>query len=42
MHLRFVVRVPADAAVDLSLVKLPEEALMFPRRSRAVRGTPRR
>jgi integrase len=30
MHLRFVAGVPADAPVDLSLVKLPEEALMFP------------
>jgi integrase len=30
-HLRIVAGVPDGAAVDLSLVKLPAEALMFPR-----------
>lgn len=29
-HLRFVASVPADAPVDLSLVKLPVDCLMFP------------
>jgi integrase len=29
-HLRFVAGVPAGAPVDLSLVKLPDDALMFP------------
>jgi integrase len=29
-HLRFVAGIPDRAPVDLSLVKLPEEALMFP------------
>jgi len=37
-HLRIVAGVPDGVAVDLSLVKLPDGALMFPRMPLPVRG----